>query len=166
MCSRGQFKKTIHLRNICLPFWPSLSQSLPIYFSKLDLWFRVVGLPTMDHFLSTTTHYLGSWSRNRQYLEICMPAMAGFLPLTTGCVIDLRSNDSVTCSTSAHSFTFHGLYWVLWEPLTLLVVTLTLVNSLHYWLVIKWFLPCSTLTHLFTWIESYWFEKRKSRPWI
>ena len=41
--------------------------------SKLDLWFRVVGLPTTDHFLSTTTHYLESWSRNRQYLEICMP---------------------------------------------------------------------------------------------
>ena len=41
--------------------------------SKLDLWFRVVGLPTTDHFISTTAHYLGSWSRNRQYLEIYMP---------------------------------------------------------------------------------------------
>ena len=41
--------------------------------SKLDLWFRVVGLPTTDHFISTTALYLGSWSRNRQYLEICMP---------------------------------------------------------------------------------------------
>ena len=93
-------------------------------------------------------------------------SMAGFSLSTTGCIIDLRSNDSVTCSTSAHSFTFHGLYWVLWEPLTLLVVSLTLVNSFHHWLVIKWFLPCSTSTHSFTWIESYWFEMRKSRPWI
>ena len=41
--------------------------------SKLDLLFFVVGLPTTDHFLLTTDHYLGSWSRNRQYLEICMP---------------------------------------------------------------------------------------------
>ena len=30
-------------------------------------------LPMTDHFLSTTTHYLEIWSRNRQYLEICMP---------------------------------------------------------------------------------------------
>ena len=82
-------------------------------------------------------------------------SMAGFSLSTIGYINDLRSNDSVTCSTSAHSFTFHGLYWVLWEPLTLLVVSLTLVNSLHHWLVIKWFLPCSTSTHLITWIESY-----------
>ena len=44
-----------------------------IYFFKLDLWFCVVGLPTTDHFLSTSAHYLERWSRNRQYLGICMP---------------------------------------------------------------------------------------------
>ena len=28
-----------------------------------------------------------------------------------------------------------------------MVISLTLVNSLHHWLVIKWFLPCSTSRH-------------------
>ena len=41
--------------------------------SKLELWFCVAGLPTTDRFLSTSTHYLERWSRNRQYLGICMP---------------------------------------------------------------------------------------------
>ena len=86
-------------------------------------------------------------------------SMAGFSPSTSVFIIDLRSKDSMKCSTPTHSFTSHGLCWVLWEPLTLLVVSLMLVNSLHHWLVIKWFLPCSTSTHLFTWLESYQFGK-------
>ena len=31
-----------------------------------------------------------------------------------------------------------------WESLTSMVISFTLVNSLHKWLVIKWFIPCST----------------------
>lgn len=34
------------------------------------------------------------------------------------------------------------------------------VNGLHYWPVIRWFLPCSTSTHLFTWLDSYFVQDR------
>ena len=46
---------------------------------------------------------------------------------------------------------------VAWESLTLIVICLALVNGLHHWSVIKWFLPCSTSIHLFAWIELYFF---------
>ena len=36
---------------------------------------------------------------------------------------------------------------VPWESLTLMVISLALVNGSHHWLVIKWFLPCSTSNH-------------------
>ena len=36
---------------------------------------------------------------------------------------------------------------VPWESLTLMVISLALVNGSHHWLVIKWFLPCLTSYH-------------------
>ena len=36
---------------------------------------------------------------------------------------------------------------VPWESLKLMVISLALVNSSHHWMVIKWFLPCSTSDH-------------------
>ena len=36
---------------------------------------------------------------------------------------------------------------VPWESLALMVISLALVNGSHHWLVIKWFLPCSTSDH-------------------
>jgi len=42
-------------------------------FAKLDIMFHVVGFPTLGHFLLTSAHYLGSWYRDLQYLEACMP---------------------------------------------------------------------------------------------
>ena len=36
---------------------------------------------------------------------------------------------------------------VPWESLTLMVISLTLVNGSHHWLVIKWILPCSNSYH-------------------
>jgi hypothetical protein len=41
-------------------------------FLQLEQWFRVAGLPATSRFLSTSTHYLERWLRNRQYLEVCM----------------------------------------------------------------------------------------------
>ena len=34
-------------------------------FLQLEQWFRVAGLPATGHFLSTSTHYLERWLRNR-----------------------------------------------------------------------------------------------------
>ena len=45
---------------------------LTAIFLQLELWFRVVGLPTTSRFLSTSAHYLESWLRDHQYLEVCM----------------------------------------------------------------------------------------------
>ena len=36
---------------------------------------------------------------------------------------------------------------VPWESLTLMVISLALVNGSHHWPVIKWFLPCLTSDH-------------------
>ena len=36
---------------------------------------------------------------------------------------------------------------VPWESLTLMVISLALVNGSHHWPVIKWFLPCSNSDH-------------------
>ena len=47
---------------------------------------------------------------------------------------------------------------VPWESLTLMVISLALVNGSHHWSVIKWFLPCSTSDHCIAWIESYFVE--------
>lgn len=49
-----------------------LQSVLTATFLQLELWFRVVGLPATGRFLSTSAHYLESWLRNRQYLEVCM----------------------------------------------------------------------------------------------
>ena len=42
-----------------------------------------------------------------------------------------------------------------WKSLSSLVIFLTLVNGIHQWPVIKWFLPCLTSWNLFAWLESY-----------
>ena len=52
-----------------------------------------------------------------------------------------------------------------WGSLTSLVISLALVNGIHYWPIIKWFLPCSTSTSLITCIESYPFLGSGWRPW-
>jgi hypothetical protein len=44
---------------------------------------------------------------------------------------------------------------VPWASLTLMVISLALVNGIHQRPVIKWFLPCSTSTHVITWSDSY-----------
>ena len=36
---------------------------------------------------------------------------------------------------------------VPWESLTLMVISLALVNGSHHWRVIKWFIPCLTSDH-------------------
>ena len=41
------------------------------------------------------------------------------------------------------------------ESLASLVISLALVNDLPQRSIIKWFLPCSTSKHLFTWLDSY-----------
>lgn len=56
-------------------------------------------------------------------------------------ITGLRTKDFVWCSTSKHPFTPCKRYTVTWGSLSLSMVSLTSVNELHHWLVIRWFLP-------------------------
>jgi len=48
-----------------------------------------------------------------------------------------------------------------------MVIYLVLVNSLPHWPIIKWFLPCSTSRHLFTWLDSYYIGiNKKTLGWV
>ena len=70
-----------------------------------------MGFPTTGHFLSMTTHHLESLSRILSVPWDLHALMADFSPSTTGCIIDLQSNDFVKCLTTNHSFTLYILYW-------------------------------------------------------
>ena len=59
------------------------------------------------------------------------------------------------CSTSTHSFTLVDCVVVPWGPSSLLVVSLMPINDFHYWLVIRWFLPCLKPAFLFAWLDLY-----------
>jgi hypothetical protein len=54
---------------------------------------------------------------------------------------------------------------VPWESLSLLVISIALVNRIPQWPVIKWFLPCSTSIPLFAWLGMYHSRSRR-RPWV
>ena len=82
-------------------------------------------------------------------------------------IIDPWSDDST--SVLPHLIYSHSLECtrVPWESLTSMVISLTLVNGLHHWPVIKWFLPCSTSGHLFTWLDSYYIGiSKKTLGWV
>ena len=55
------------------------------------------------------------------------------------CIIGLQSGDSTNVWLQIILHTLWILLEVPWEPLTLLVVPLTLVNGLHHWPVLKKF---------------------------
>jgi hypothetical protein len=52
---------------------------------------------------------------------------------------------------------------VPWGSLTSMVISLVLVNGFINDRVIKWFLPCSTSTHVITWLDScFWVTRLKT----
>lgn len=54
-------------------------------------------------------------------------------------IIDLRSKDSISVRLQLHYSHSWIVLIVPWEPLSLLAVSLMHVNSLHHWLIIRWF---------------------------
>jgi len=102
--------ETIHLQNICHPCFDHPWVSPCQYIFKTWSMISCCGL-SYDGSLSIDDSSLSRNLIQKSSVPWKLHAsMAGFSPLTTGCIIVLRSNDSMTCSTSAHSFTFHGLY--------------------------------------------------------
>ena len=97
-------------------------------------------LPTFDqgHFLSTSAHYPGSWSRDSLLVPwSLMPQWQVLHVRREVFIIGLWSSDStgVRCQLTVH------IPWIVpivtWGPLSLLVVPLASVNSFHHWLVIR-----------------------------
>ena len=120
-------------------------------------WWRIHhGLPSMGLFLSTSNPYPGIRIRNQdKYLG---PAcLNGRLPCFQHDFTSLTLDWNILQSVRLQFLYSHSMKCtnIPWESLTLMVISLTLVNSFHQWLVIKWFLPCSTSSHLFLYLESY-----------
>ena len=89
--------------------------------------------------------------------------MAGFLSFN-GKFSSMTSDWNILSSVQIQNIYLHfgECTGITWGLLTLMVISLALVNSIHQWLVIKSFLPCSTSKNLFTWLESY----RLGLAWI
>ena len=89
--------------------------------------------------------------------------MAGFLAFN-GKFSSMTSDWNILSSVQIQNIYLHlgECTDITWGLLTLMVISLALVNSIHQWLVIKSFLPCSTSKNLFTWLESY----RLGLAWI
>jgi hypothetical protein len=83
--------------------------------------------------------------------------MTGFLAFDNGFSL-LTSDREISLSVRLQLINSHSLDCtrVPWESLTLMVISLALVNGSHHWSIIKWFLPCSTSTHVFTWLYLYY----------
>ena len=82
--------------------------------------------------------------------------MAGFLSFNNR-FSSMTCDWNILSSVQLQNFYSHlgECIEIPWGSLTLMVFSLPLFNSIHQWLVIKWFLPCLTSRHLFTWLESY-----------
>ena len=96
-------------------------------------------------FMSTSTHHPGISLRNK------------FITLRSVCLNDRFSHfryrfTSLTFDWNIRLSVWHQIIYshsrdctrVPWESLAFMVISLVLVNGSHHWLVIKWFLPCST----------------------
>jgi hypothetical protein len=83
-------------------------------------------------FLSTSTHYPGIRLRNQLVPWNLHASMAGFLAFDSGFSL-LTSDRKVPPSVRPQLIDSHSLYCtrVPWESLTLMVISLTLVNGIH-----------------------------------
>jgi len=107
------------------------------------------GPPTMSHFLLRSTHYLRSWLRNNPSVPWCLhTSMTSFFTLGER-FTSLDFDRHILCRVRLHLIHSHHMDCnaVPWGPLTSSVVSLTYVDELNHWMIIRWCLPCSTPTH-------------------
>jgi hypothetical protein len=86
----------------------------------------------MSLFLSTSTHYLGIRPRNQLVPWNLHASMASFLTFDNGFSL-LTPDQEIPSSVRLHLIDSHSLDCtsVPWESLTLMVISLTLVNGIH-----------------------------------
>ena len=106
------------------------------------------GPPSTRLFLSTSAHHPGNSLRNKfsTLRSVCLnDRFSHSQQRFTSLTFDQENRLGVQHQdTYSHSV---DCTRVPWESLTLMVISLALVNGSHHWLVIKWFLPCSTSDH-------------------
>ena len=104
--------------------------------------------PSMSLFLSTSTPYPGITLTN-QVKYFGPTCLNGRLPRFQHEFASLTLHWKISLSIRLQVLYSHSVVCTVipWESLTSMVISLTLVNSLHHWLVIKWFLPFSTWRH-------------------
>ncbi len=118
-------------------------------------WGKHHGPPSTGLLLSTTSRFPRVWLRNRLVPLICSHHwQVSLFPS-----VDLHhwsSGQNILSGVRCQLIHLNSVKCIIvsWRPSILMVVLLTLVNGSHHWPVIKWFLPCSVSTHLFTCIES------------
>ena len=112
------------------------------------------GPPVTSLVPSTPTHYPETRLRNYLVPWNLHASIVGFLTSDSG-FSSLTPDREITLNVRPQLIYWHSLDCTSapWDSLTLMVISLTLVNGIHQWPVIKWFLPCSTSTHIFTWLD-------------
>ena len=122
-----------------------------------------------DHFLSTSAHYPRSRSRNTPFSTLKFACLNGKF-LTFGDRFTSLAFDQKILRGVRHQviYSHHvDCIAVPWGSSSLSVIPLALVNSLHYWLVIKRCLSMFDSSSLFTWIDLYfeWRSEEIEDPW-
>ena len=114
------------------------------------------GPPVMSFVPSISTHYPESRLRNYLVPWSLHASMAGFLAFDSG-FTSLTPDRKIPLDVRLQLIYSHSLECTMvpWESLLSLVIYLEVFNDINEWLVIKWFLPCLTSSHLFTWLDSY-----------
>ena len=93
-------------------------------------------------------------------------SMVGFISFNSG-ISSVASDWNISLSVQLQFLYSHSKECteIIWESLTSIVISLTLVNGIHQWPIIKWFLSCLTSRNLFAWLESYRLGL-EWRPWV
>ena len=107
-------------------------------------WGKHHGPPSTSLFMSTSTHHWRiRFKKASQEPWILHASMTGFLAFD-GRISSLASSWKISLIVLLQLIHSHleECTEVTLESFTLMVISISLVNGLHQWLVIKWFLPC------------------------
>ena len=97
------------------------------------------GPPVTDHFLSTSTHYPRSWSRNTPLSTLKLACLNGKFLTPGDRFSSLAFDREIPCGVRRQVIYSHPVDCTVvpWGSSSLSVIPLVLVNGFHYWPVIK-----------------------------
>ena len=117
----------------------------------------------MDRFLSTSAHYPRSWSRNTPFSTLKLACLNGKFLTSGDRYTSMTFDRKILRGVRRQVLYSHHVNCtaIPWGSLSLSVIPLALVNSLHHWLVIKRCLSMFDFKTFLTWIDLY-FEWRSN----